>query len=397
MATHTIKSQFTDTYNIRTSNDEWTFTKDFAVDADGAKAYGISVNEQYVGNTIAIDGQVHGDAAGVVNLADDTAITVGVTGRITGKYGIAFNGDRVSIVNDGKVVSSMAGIYSGDADHVTFTNHNSVKSDNAVYLYNNSRVVNAAGATLTGSVSGVVLNGGTDAHSRLVNHGTITGAESAIVGNQSGLTVINDGTINGIVDLGSGAGRFDNRGGVIVNDDHGVRGGQGNDTLVTDSAKVRLIEAADEGIHDTVRSTVSYRLSANVEDLFLIGSKTINATGSNTENVLHGNSGGNLIRGLAGLDQLYGHKGNDILTGGADADIFHFSTGDGRDTITDFENGSDSVNISGWKAISGFDDLMQHHIDFKGGDAIITAGKDSLTLIGLAEADVDAGDFVFAG
>jgi Ca2+-binding RTX toxin-like protein len=392
MATHTIKSKFTDTYNIETSNDDWIFTKGFSVDTDG---FGIFISNGHVGNSVLIDGQAHGDKAGVACAADDTMITLGSTAKVTGNYGVGFVGDNISVVNDGRIVGTQLGVGSGDCDHVTFTNRNSVKADDAVFVTGNSSVINAEGATLIGNAAGVAFNGGSDTHARLVNHGTITGAEFAIVGNQGSFAVVNDGTINGIIDLGSGTGRFDNRGGVIVNDDHGVRGGLGNDTLITDSAKIKLIEVADEGIHDAVRSTVSYRLSANVEDLFLLGSKNINATGNSTENVLHGNSGDNLINGMGGLDQLYGHKGNDILTGGADADIFHFSTGDGHDTVTDFENGLDSVNLSRWKAISGFDDLMQHHIDFKDGDTIITAGKDSLTLTGVAQADVDASDFVF--
>lgn len=392
MATHTIKSDFTDPYEIKTSGDAWTFTKDFSVDVEG---FGIIIRSQYVGNTVQIDGQVHGGKAGIASIADDTAITLGSTAKVTGDYGLGLNGDHVSIVNDGKIIAASDGIYGGDADHVTFTNRNLVKSNEGVYLGDNSRVINAEGAIITGSFSGVSLSESVGAHSRVVNHGTITGTKVAILDGLGDLTVINDGTINGIIDLGSGGDRFDNRGGVIINDDNGVRGGMGNDTLITDSAKVKLIEVAGEGIYDTVKSTVSYRLSANVENLFLLGTRNINATGTKLEDVLHGNSGDNLIKGLAGLDQLYGHKGNDILTGGADADIFHFSTGDGHDTVTDFENGLDTANISGWKAISDFDDMMQHHIEFKNGDAIITAGHDSLTLKGLAEADVDAGDFFF--
>lgn len=394
MTTHTIKSDLTNTYEIKTSGDDWTFTKDFSVDTDGL---GIFISNQHVGNSVLIDGQAHGDKAGVACAADDTVITLGSTAKVTGNYGIGFVGDNISIVNDGRIVGTQLGVGSGDCDHVTFTNRSSVKADDAVFVTGNSSVINAEGATLIGNAIGVAFTGAIDTHARLVNHGTIAGTQDAVLGNQGDLTVINDGTITGTIVLGSGtgSGRFDNRGGVIINDDSGVRGGMGNDTLITDSAKVKLIEVADQGIHDTVRSTVSYRLSANVEDLFLLGSKSINATGTNLEDVLHGNSGDNLIKGLAGLDQLYGHKGNDILTGGGDADIFHFSTGDGHDTITDFENGLDSANISGWKAISDFDDLMQHHIAFNNGDAIITAGQDSLTLMDVAKADLDAGDFVF--
>jgi Ca2+-binding RTX toxin-like protein len=395
MATHTIKSDFTKTFEIKTSNDEWTFTKDFSVDADN---YGIFIDSQYMGNTILIDGQVHGNKAAIVNMADDTMFTLGSTAKVTGKFGIAVIGDNVSIINDGKVVSTADAIYGVGSNHLTFTNENFVKGAEAVYLRDGTRMINAEGATVAGNSYGVNFNDGSSGEaSLLINHGTITATQTAIKGDHARLTVINDGTISGTIYLGSGTSgnRFDNRGGVIINDDSGVRGGLGSDILITDSAKVKLIEEADAGIHDTVRSTVSYHLSSNVENLVLLGTKGTNAIGTDTENVLHGNSGDNHLKGLLGIDELYGHKGTDILTGGGDGDLFHFSTGDGHDTITDFENGLDRADISGWKAISDFDDLMQHHIAFENGDAIITAGTDSLTLKGVAEADLDAGDFVF--
>ncbi|NUT88693.1 calcium-binding protein, partial [Pseudomonas corrugata] len=102
---------------------------------------------------------------------------------------------------------------------------------------------------------------------------------------------------------------------------------------------------------DTVRSSVSWSLGANLENLTLTGVAAINGTGNALDNVLIGNAASNTLTGGAGNDQLDGGAGNDLLiggigtdtlTGGAGADRFVFSAlnelgiGDARDVILDF-------------------------------------------------------------
>ena len=53
---------------------------------------------------------------------------------------------------------------------------------------------------------------------------------------------------------------------------------------------------------DTVQSSVSYTLGANVENLTLTGSAAINATGNTLANTLTGNAGNNVLDGGAGND-----------------------------------------------------------------------------------------------
>ena len=48
-----------------------------------------------------------------------------------------------------------------------------------------------------------------------------------------------------------------------------------------------------------------------------------------------------------GADRVVGGTGNDDLTGGAAADTFAFSFGDGFDTVADFEIGTDLIDLLG--------------------------------------------------
>ena len=86
-----------------------------------------------------------------------------------------------------------------------------------------------------------------------------------------------------------------------------LRGGAGDDTYIIDDAGDVVTENDDEGM-DTVKSSVTYTLAANVENLILTGTATLNGTGNALDNVLTGNSAKNV---------LIGGGGNDLLDGGA--------------------------------------------------------------------------------
>ena len=85
-------------------------------------------------------------------------------------------------------------------------------------------------------------------------------------------------------------------------------GGAGNDTYVVDNTGDVVTENANEGT-DTVQASVTYTLAANVENLTLTGTGTINGTGNTLNNVIIGNSGNNILAGLAGADTLDGGAG----------------------------------------------------------------------------------------
>ncbi|NGZ07167.1 MAG: calcium-binding protein [Magnetococcales bacterium] len=115
-------------------------------------------------------------------------------------------------------------------------------------------------------------------------------------------------------------------------------GGRGNDTYIVGSVGDLVVENPNEG-SDLVRSSVTWTLRPNIENLTLTGSRDINGTGSLANNRLTGNSGANTLQGGGGNDILIGGAGADRLTGGAGADQFKFTQPvEGGDAITDFRS-----------------------------------------------------------
>ena len=122
---------------------------------------------------------------------------------------------------------------------------------------------------------------------------------------------------------------------------------QGDDkdtNLVVDSPDDTVTDAG--GI-DTLNTAVDSTLPSGVENLRMLGSDPLRATGNDLSNTMHGNSADNVIDGAAGDDTLAGGQGKDTLTGGAGNDRFVL---DGQlngdvDEITDFTTGQDRINL----------------------------------------------------
>ncbi len=117
-------------------------------------------------------------------------------------------------------------------------------------------------------------------------------------------------------------------------------GGGGDDTYVVDNAGDTLTESTNEGA-DTVQSSVSYTLGANVENLNLIGTAAIDGTGNILANTLHGNGAANTLSGLDGNDTLYGGDGNDSIAAGNGTSWEYLYGEAGSDTLT----GGSGLNV----------------------------------------------------
>jgi Ca2+-binding RTX toxin-like protein len=159
------------------------------------------------------------------------------------------------------------------------------------------------------------------------------------LGATAGADVLTGGSANDTIDGLGGA-------------DHLI-GKQGDDTYFVDNIGDVVVEASGEGI-DTVNSTVTYTLSANVENLTLLGSAGLSGTGNADANVITGNAGSNALYGMAGDDVLTGGAGNDTLDGGTGADRMVGGAGDdvyyvdnlGDIVIEDANGGNDTVHAT---------------------------------------------------
>jgi Ca2+-binding RTX toxin-like protein len=114
-----------------------------------------------------------------------------------------------------------------------------------------------------------------------------------------------------------------------------LRGGAGDDTYVLARADT-VRESANAGT-DTVLSSISYTLGANVENLTLTGSSNLSGTGNGLNNVITGNAGHNKLNGAGGVDTVsYAAAGNAVTVSLAVATAQ--VTGAGSDTLSNFEN-----------------------------------------------------------
>jgi Ca2+-binding RTX toxin-like protein len=107
-------------------------------------------------------------------------------------------------------------------------------------------------------------------------------------------------------------------------------GGAGNDTYIVDNTADIVTELAGGGV-DTVNSSATYTLAAQVENLTLTGTAGNSGTGNALDNVLFGNNGANVLSGLDGADTLQGNGGNDTLNGGNGDDLLLGNAG--NDTL----------------------------------------------------------------
>jgi len=182
-----------------------------------------------------------------------------------------------------------------------------------------------------------------------------------------------------------------------------LSGGGGNDTYSVDNSGDTVTENANEGT-DTVQASVSYALSANVENLVLTGSAAINGLGNDLANVLTGNAANNRLDGGTGADLLRGGAGDDTYIVDNRSDSVMEKAGEGSDTIQASASYALPANVenlvlTGTAAINGLGNDLANTLTGNSADNVLNggagddwlgggAGKDTLT--GGAGADTFA-------
>ncbi len=216
---------------------------------------------------------------------------------------------------------------------------------NDVYVVDNSGDVISETSTLGSEVDGVLslVNwtlGANLENLLLVGSSTINGTGNSLANKLTG----NSG--NNILNGGAGADT--------------LTGGLGNDVYVVDNSGDVISETSTLGSEvDGVLSLVNWTLGANLENLLLVGSSTINGTGNGLANKLTGNSGNNILNGGAGAD---------TLTGGGGADRFVLDDSATSDLISDFLSGTDKLVLdnSGLGGIGDKDAVLEGAVQLSG-------------------------------
>ncbi|MDZ7855404.1 calcium-binding protein [Sphaerotilus sp.] len=181
-----------------------------------------------------------------------------------------------------------------------------------------------------------------------------------------------------------------------------MEGGSGDDTYVVDNALDIVTEYDGEGT-DTLQSSLTWTLGANLENLTLTGSAALSGFGNSLDNLLLGNSARNRLEGLAGNDTLDGGSGIDTLVGGSGDDtylvestgdrVIERSAADGTDTVLSsasyftLEAHVENLVLLGSASIGGAGNALANVLTGNAGDNLFDGGEGSDTLFGGAGND----------
>ncbi len=170
--------------------------------------------------------------------------------------------------------------------------------------------------------------------------GTGNALDNIITGNDAGDKLVGG---EGADTLTGGLGADYLDGGIGIDQ---LVGGFGDDRYIIDAVKDVVVEKAGGGF-DTIESSVTYTLPANVEALLLTGAANIDGVGTGNDGgvKITGNSGANHLWGGGGADVLDGGKGADILEGGAGNDTYYVDSG--SDKVIEGLNGGVDTVMSG--------------------------------------------------
>jgi Ca2+-binding RTX toxin-like protein len=286
-------------------------------------------------------------------------ITVsGQAGSATGLYA----GGAVQAANSGQMTVTGAGQVDGFHLLAGATLHNS----------------GTITATSTGAASyGVLVGDSSGGASTVYNTGTITAlyAVNTLVG-PGHLILWNSGAIDGNVVLGTAAG----------NELHNNSGGSISGSVTFDGTSGQQLY---NGVGGTLSGSVTFVAGAGATgtDLAYLGNDGETVHGGSVSLLAYGGTGADHIVGGAGNDVIGGGGGNDLLDGGGGINGVDYAaaangvtvslalqgqaqdTGDGVDTLTNFQN------LYG----SNFDDHLtgdanDNYIDGQGGNDVIDGG-----------------------
>jgi trimeric autotransporter adhesin len=340
-------------------------------------------------------------------LTGNSAANVLVGGAGDDLYVVGAGDTVVEQPNEGTdtVQSAVTWFLSDEVEHLTLTGSGAINgTGNAL---NNSLTGNSAANTLSGDGGDDQLNGGTGADTLIGGTGNDTYSvdnagdvvteqlDEGIDTVRSNLSWVLGDHIENLILTGSGA--INGTGNALNNTITGnaaanvldggaggdtAIGGKGNDTYVVDEAGDVVTEQPSEGT-DTVQSSVSYILSANVEHLTLTGANAINGTGNALNNTLTGNSAANVLTGGAG---------NDTYVVSADDTVIE-NANEGTDLVQSdvawtLDANLENLTLIGASAVNGTGNTLNNVLTGNGAANVLTGGAGNDTYVVSADDTV---------
>lgn len=179
-----------------------------------------------------------------------------------------------------------------------------------------------------------------------------------------------------------------------------LEGGDGNDLIHSfggpdildggDGIDTALFSAAPVGV------TVDLDDDGNAVSSFgdtLIAFENINGSVAGNDDI-SGNASANTLNGQGGNDRLAGEEGDDTLIGGAGEDVFVFALAGDDDTVNDFEDGLDRLDVTGLGPDFDVDAAIAGAVQ-DGDDTLITlSANDSVRLVDFEVGNLNDEDFI---
>jgi Ca2+-binding RTX toxin-like protein len=272
-------------------------------------------------------------------------VEVSNLGLIQGLFVDAGGPQSSNIYNAGRIESLFTALNITTADDMFVNNTGRITASQAVFSSGTGSVTIDNSSVMLGDLSLRSLD------NKVTNAGTMRGDLRTGDGND---TWISEGRTFGSISLQDGDDRYEGVGAERVAGALRITGGEGNDEFVLGAA-VENVEGDNgtdrlflsglasgatlflDGLGDNAGS-VAGESFFEIEQVF--GTRFADRiTGGTGAESLYGNTGADRLSGGGGADTLAGDLGADVLTGGAGNDTFFvLAPGQGADRITDFRN-----------------------------------------------------------